>query len=956
MSSIIPTMDQRGVGALQTTPNNKPFMTPWLDYSTVAVPDNHELVMWWSQYMWISDGNYRTAMERVGSHFMTTLEFPDLEPDEESAFRDLFTNHMDYRRDLLGCAYDYLCFHGDTKAITRAGVFKLRDLEGQTVEALSKGGVYREATFKKFGTQELLEVEFSDGRTVLATPDHEWEVKNFSGKEVTVATKDLHPGYRIPRVVADRPKKNDEYWTGLRHGFVFGDGSTYNKHRDKQWCVANFYGAKDREMLRYFEGVGNPPCDYPEKNLVKVHGLPAEWKQLPANTSSASYWYGFICGFLAADGSVDTHGCVVLTQKSRATLEAISEQLPRVGMAPGPVRGHTRVADLSDVNGCEGALYEGEMHYLTLLKRFMQADDLLLSSHRAKFEENYTATQYGKYIGVREVRTTGVVDEVFCCQEMETHTFVLDGAILTKNCYGNGFTSIYLPFKRFVRCTNCKLEQPLSEVSYKLEFNSTRKKRLIWNRKQLCPRCNNGAPYDVFDRRDPDLSKIKINRYDPSDIEIAQNGFSLRKEFYWRIPEETRRDILGRARIHIDDTPLEVLEAVAVNGRLRFEDDMLLHQSEVQISGLRTRGWGIPRAIANFRTAWLQQLTNKQDQAVAIDYTLGMRVISPTPTAGGQDPMVTTGMENFSARMQNMVQQQRNNPVGYHVSPYPLEYQFLGGEGANLLPPDKLKFRHQEYLNQLGVPLEYHQMNLSTQAAPMALRLFEAYWQGIPAFYNKILDWVVDTVSRAYGLDSTTVKMEKTTIADDMERKAVLLQLMSANQLSPQTALQPFGIDAHDEVKRVMSHQDYVARVQAEYDERAMKQQEMGVLKGMTQQQTPSMLQEQQMMQQQGAMGGGAPMDPMAAGGAMVAGMGGIPMGGMPGPTGQSPQSLTAISDQANQIAEQLVVMDDYSRKQELKALREGNKDLHDLVTSRLEDLRGQARSQGGQMLLQGGM
>jgi len=110
------------------------------------------------------------------------------------------------------------------------------------------------------------------------------------------------------------------------------------------------------------------------------------------------------------------------------------------------------------------------------------------------------------------------------------------------------------------------------------------------------------------------------------------------------------------------------------------------------------------------------------------------------------------------------------------------------------------------------------------------------------------------------------------------------------------------------------------------------------------------------MMQQQGAMGGGAPMDPMAAGGAMVAGMGGIPMGGMPGPTGQSPQSLTAISDQANQIAEQLVVMDDYSRKQELKALREGNKDLHDLVTSRLEDLRGQARSQGGQMLLQGGM
>ncbi len=607
--------------------SSKPLITPWLDFSTVAVPDNHELVMWWAQYLWISDGNYRTAMERVGCHFLTVLEFPDLEPDEESAFKDLFTTHIDYRRELLGCAYDYLTF-------------------------------------------------------------------------------------------------------------------------------------------------------------------------------------------------------------------------------------------------------------------------------------------------------------------------------------GNSFVSLYMPFKRFVRCSKCRLEQPLSEVDYHLDFNSVGRERLAWRRVRACPKCGNMDAYQVFDRRDADLSRLRLNRYDPADIELAQNRFSLRKEFFWRIPEETRRDILSRSRIHIDDTPLEVLEAVAVNGRLRFDDDMMLHQSEVQISGLRTNGWGIPRSIANFRTAWLQQLTNKQDQAVAIDYTLGMRVISPTPTPGGMDPMVTTGMENFAPRVQAMVTQQRNNPVGYHVSPYPLQYQFLGGEGANLFPYEKLKFRHQEYLNQLGVPLEYHQMNLSTQAAPMALRLFEAYWQGIPSFYNKILDWIVTNVSRAFALTPTSVKMQKTTIADDMERKGALIQLMSANQLSPQTALQPFGIDAHDEVKRVMSHQDYVARIQAEYDERARKQEEMGILKGMVQQPTPSQLAQQQQMAQQG----GAPMDPMAAGAAAAGGMGGMPSGGMPGPQSQSPTSLQRLSEQADQIAQQLVVMDEYSRKQELRSLREGNKDLHGLVRQRMEQIRGQARSQGGQMLLSGGM
>lgn len=602
---------------------SKPFLTPWLDYATVAVPENHELVMWWAQYMWATDGNYRTAMERVGAHFMTVLEFPDLDADEESAFKDLFNNHLDYRRDLLGAVYDYLT-------------------------------------------------------------------------------------------------------------------------------------------------------------------------------------------------------------------------------------------------------------------------------------------------------------------------------------YGNCFVTAYLPFKRFVRCQHCGLEQPLSEVGYELEFSPSRP-YLRWRRRESCPRCHNTDPYEVFDRRDPNLSRIRINRYNPVDIEIAQNRFSLRKEFYWRIPERDRRDILSRARIHVDDTPLEVLEAVAVNGRLRFDEDMILHQSEVQISGMETNGWGVPRAISCFRTAWLQQLTNKQDQAATIDYTLGMRVLSPTPTPGGQDPMVTTGMENFAPRIKAMVQEQRNNPTSYHVSPYPLQYQFLGGEGQNMIQAEKLKFRQQEYLNQLGVPLEYHQMSLSTQAAPMALRLFESYWQSIPTFYNRLLDWLVSLISRTYGLDSTTVRMQKTTVADDMERKAVLIQLMAANQLSPQTALQPFGIDAHEEAKKVMSHQDYVARLQAEYDEKAMKQEEMGVLKGMARNPGPVELMEQQQMAEQG-------MDPMAAGAGAQMMTGGMPMGGMPGPTSQTPQSLQAIAEQADMIAQQLVVMDEYSRRQELRALREGNRDLHALVTQRMEEIRSQARSEGGHMLLQGGM
>lgn len=610
-SPISPFAGATGSGAA-----SKPVLSPWMDYASVTVPESHELVLWWAQYLWMMDGNYRSALERVAAHFMTVIEFPDLEPDEESEWREFFSVQLNYRRELQACAHDYLS-------------------------------------------------------------------------------------------------------------------------------------------------------------------------------------------------------------------------------------------------------------------------------------------------------------------------------------YGNLFVCLYLPFKRFVRCKGCGVENPLSEVDYNLDLTD-REPYLIWRRTHTCPKCGNGEPYKVFDRRSSDLSKIRLNRFSPLEIELAFNRFSHEKHIYWNIPEDERRDITNKARIHIDNTPMEVLECVAASGKLHFNEDLVLHVAEPCISGVRTRGWGIPRTIANFRTAWMQQVVSKADQTAMLDYTLGMRFISPAPTPGGTDPMVNRGMQEFVGNMESIIREHRLNPASYHTSPYPLTYQFMGGEGGALVPHDKLKFRQQEYLNQLGVPLEFHQMNLSVQAAPMALRLFESYWQQIPAFYNEVLKWIVDLLSKTYNLDATTVQMQKTTIVDDANYKALLLQLMSGNQLSPQTALEPMGINAHEEVQKVYRHQDYVARVQAEFDEKARKREEMSAFKDQVQQPNAA-----QAMQQQ--QGGGAPPSGTPTGG--------IPMGGQPGVGGQNqtPQSLAEISEQASGIAQQIVALPEFDRKQQLKLLRQGNKELHSLVKAELEKLRSSAASQGQQMILQQG-
>lgn len=506
-------------------------------------------------------------------------------------------------------------------------------------------------------------------------------------------------------------------------------------------------------------------------------------------------------------------------------------------------------------------------------------------------------------------------------------------------CFGNVILSIYLPFKRNLACSNCYFEQPIKHVDYEVDLGSA---GVRWKRKHTCPACGNNHDYVLRDRKDPDISRVRLVRYSPFDIEIAQNMFSQRKDIWWRIPSDVRRDTLSKARIFIEDTPLEVLEAVAMNGRLLFDEDMVFHIDETTISGMRTRGWGIPRSIANFRAAWLQQILNRADQAIAADYTLGMRLISPSETTK-VDPMIQHGMDNFVQGMNGIIDRHRAEPMSYHTAPYPVNYQFLGGEGGrDLLPADKLKFRHQEFLSQCNVPIEYHQMTMTTQAAPMGLRLFESSWQSVPSLYTSVLQWIVQVASRNFGLEETSVRVQRSTIADDQERKNILMQLMAANQISPQTALEPLGVDASQEARQTFKYQTFVQKLQKEEEERQIKDQEMGAMSALTSQQQPSMILNEQMAQQEGGMAGPSP--------AMA---GGMPAGGAPGMSGQSGGTLQAMQEQAEAIAMQLVQMPEYDRRQQLKALREGNRDLHGLVKTKMEEVRSQAASQGQQMILQ---
>lgn len=937
------------------------FPNPFEDLGSLAIPQQNFNALEWCEYIWMMQGMYRMAMERIIAYFLTSVEIGDVGDrkvgdDEKDKWLTYLNDVLNILTVIQSADRDYLCFHGDVAAVTRNGVFPLRELAGKTVDVLSQDGVYRPAEFKSFGKQELLEVTFSDGRKVLATPEHEWLVQKSTGGLIRVPTYAL-AGRSIPRTVAPRPPKNDDYRVGVRHGFTFGDGSLYNGGKQ---AVANFYGEKDREMLAYFEGVGCAPCKVPEQDLVKVHGLPPEFKKLPPNEASDSYWYGFVCGFLAADGSVDTYGCTVLTQASESVLERITAQLPRIGMTAGPVRGHYREADLSTVNGNPDAQYAGYMYYVTLLKQFMQADDILLRSHRAKFLANASDTSYGRFMRVASVRQTGIEDEVFCCVEPETHSFVIGNGVLTGNCYGNAFFSLIVPFRRHLSCPKCGTTHPLKVVYETPSFEFS---WVQYQFKAKCQKCSFSGVWKIDDQPCKDESEIRYKLWSPKEIQIVHDPFTNETSYIWKIPEEYRRRIHNGDLFVLERASQEVIKAIKNNYLFKFAPDVLYHMKEPSLSGVYNRGWGISRTLTNFRQVWYVQVLQRYNEAIAMDYVVPFRLITPVPRGGSGaadattiDPLLSVNMGDFMSQVRAMIRRRRRDPASWFTLPFPVQYQALGGDATQLAPRELLDQGMEFLLSSAGAPIELFKGSLSVQAFPAAARIFESTWKMLVVANNTLLRWIINQTAQIMSWEPVSATLLPVTIADDMARNMAILQLAMGQAASATTGLRTLGLNWKDEQRRLADEARFQTELQADLQEE-MAQADFGqqIAKAQFGQMGPG-----------GAMGGGMGAAGPQQGGAPQQTVADPTAGGQaPGPVtsylqGMSPNASVTpneLLETAQSLAMQLQSAPASQRRSELAALKQKNEVLWSLVKSKLQETRNDARSVGqAQVLAQSGM
>lgn len=475
-------------------------------------------------------------------------------------------------------------------------------------------------------------------------------------------------------------------------------------------------------------------------------------------------------------------------------------------------------------------------------------------------------------------------------KKLKTKRILIRGAI-DKFVYGNAFFSLYSPFVRFLKCPKCQHLANVEHVDYKFRL-----KKLSWS--FTCPHCSSGVEGEVVDRKITRPDKVSVIRWDPKLMDIDHNPITGHSVYYYTIPKELKERVSKGNKHLINTLPLEFLKALKDDKIFQFADGQIFHMKMDAPAGIEAQ-WGFPPLASTIKLFFYAQVLRKANEAIALDYVVPLRIISPKQASGNADPLLTISLERWSSEMKTNVKKWRRDPLHIMWSPIPAEITHLGGQARALMTLGEVQAAEDNIIAALGLPKEFIYGGFSAMGSGIQLRVLENQLLHQTSDLNDLLQWITDKVALLLGWESIQVELAPFKFIDDVQQKTLLLQLNQADPsgpvLSKGTLLESFDVDLSEEREK---------RKQETLDE-VRYNQELQVEVQKLQNTLANQVQAQLAMGQQGLQ--------------------------------YDQQQIIA---QADQVVQQLMSLDPGSRRSQLHALEVEDKVMYAVVVDRMKDMQ----------------
>ena len=484
-------------------------------------------------------------------------------------------------------------------------------------------------------------------------------------------------------------------------------------------------------------------------------------------------------------------------------------------------------------------------------------------------------------------------------------------------CYGNSFIRVHMPFDRYLiddRDPNRLWRWAIHTFGDDLTFNLA---TMTYNAPDPI---HPGQRHDFkfVDYLSRDWTRVRLRLLDPRRVILQHSWISGKTRVVYDFEEWFRNDIKKSNKLfQINETPMYMLEAIRDEHCFLFEEGEVFHFKAPTISGISNSGWGMPEVLANYRTLHQLQVYRMVDEVIGKDYLLPFRLFSPPSNSSGEDAShLLMDRSLFKQDVSEMIKRRRSDPYAIHAFADPISYQEFGADQHKSMTPKELvQYQTNNALDSFGYPAELFRGSLQVVQIPTTIRLFENTFRFIHYNFNHLTKWVSKKVCHMRDMSPGVATLQLPSLADDLEKRQIYLQLGAAGELSRSKYLRGYGVaDPIEEIKERLLEDIEIERQKLQIQKDFEREVTMGTPEDILAAQTEG----------GGDPGGNVtPMDRMA---------------------------------EAEEIAMSLLQegISNGDRQRELKNIKAADPQLHALVKQKMEEVRAAGAAQGRQMANEG--
>lgn len=366
---------------------------------------------------------------------------------------------------------------------------------------------------------------------------------------------------------------------------------------------------------------------------------------------------------------------------------------------------------------------------------------------------------------------------------------------------GNVFVSIYFPIVRMLTCPGCKIDYAAKKAEF-LTFKN-------YMFEGTCPNCGYKGIFQRKDTKSQSIADMNIIRWNPENIAVANNPITGECEYYYKIPNETKKKVQSGDRLFVNTVPWGFIEAIRNNQDFKFDVNNIYHLRNLS-TGAVVEGCSIPPLISLYGLVFYQATLRKANEAIALEHMNPMRVVFPQATSANADPVVAMSLKNFVENMQDAIKKHKRDKNHFLIAPGPVGYQPIGGDGKNLLVSQEIQQAEETILLSLGVSRELLSGLTNWTSSTVGLRMLQNTMLSYTTQIEGLINWIMHKTCTYLSLEVCEVTLAPFRLADDDVLKQNLIELLKTGNVSLSTVFELFGMDYNDELEKIKD--DMVAK------------------------------------------------------------------------------------------------------------------------------------------------